>query len=255
MRCAVSASRSECLVTARSSLAALLWDLANAWGKWPNPDEGGLMMKLSWLTAAVTASMLAIAMPATAQDDEDPDALLAASHPVQIEFVQTAGGLTFTDGTLTLTNPSNLTIFFADRPRRFTGHLRNTDFSDYWTAASDGFAADPPNAAVVIGDSPEPPVIVELQSFALADDGALTYSVRVLEGELPASASDVALFIDPVAYVGPRVAFAAGPRGAAAVVRPRPVYRPIVVHPRGAVVVRPRCHASPYYYHDVCRLY
>ncbi|MGR3781804.1 MAG: hypothetical protein ACU0DT_11155, partial [Albimonas sp.] len=74
--------------------------------------------------------------------------------------------------------------------------------------------------------------------------GALVYEVEVLEGEVAESGSDVALFIDPVAYFGPRVRFYAGPRAGVAVVGPR--RRP---------VWRPRCFYSPYYRHDICRTY
>lgn len=243
-------------------------------GPAPSQQEGSNMLLKSFLPAAFALAVVGGVPAALAQVEDNPDPAMENVEPVQVEFVQQAGGLTYSDGRLRLVNPANMTVFFADRPRRFSGHLRNTDFAEYWTAAADGFAADPPNAAVVIAESDAPPVIVELQDFALAADGSLSYAVEVLEGELPAQADDVALFIDPVAYVGPRVGFYAGPRGGAAYVRPRRVYRPVVIHPNGTVVVRPprrhraivvhpsgrvvfrpRCHFSPYYRHDVCRLY
>jgi hypothetical protein len=213
------------------------------------------MFRNAILSAALALSLAGSGTAAYAQASEEDDALLDASEPTQIEFVQQADGLTYANGRLELTKPAPMTVFFADRPRRFTGHMRNSDFANYWTAAADGFGADPPNAAVVIADSDAPPVIVELKSFALGDDGTLSYEVEVLEGDLPAQGANVALFIDPVAYLGPRVGFYAGPRGGVAVVGRRPLYRPLVVHPRGAVIVRPRCRYSPYYGHDVCRLY
>jgi hypothetical protein len=213
------------------------------------------MFRHAILSAALALSLVGTATMAYAQTTEEDDALLDASEPAQVEFVQQAGGLTYANGRLELTQPAQMTVFFADRPRRFTGHMRNSDFAKYWTAAADGFGADPPNAAVVIADSEDPPVIVELKSFKLGDNGTLSYEVDVLEGKLPARAANVALFIDPVAYLGPRVGFYAGRRGGVAVVRRRPLYRPIIVHPRGPVIIRPRCRWSPYYRRDICRLY
>ena len=212
------------------------------------------MFKHAILRAVLALSLAGTGSMALAQANEEDDALLDASEPARIEFVQQAGGMSYANGRLELKQPAQMTVYFADRPRRFTGHMRNSDFAKYWTAAADGFGADPPNAAVVIADSDEPPVIVELKSFKLGDDGTLSYEVDVLDGKLPASAGDVALFIDPVAYLGPRVGFYAG-RRAGVVVRRRPIYRPIIVHPRGPVIIRPRCRYGPYYRHDVCRLY
>ena len=211
------------------------------------------MFRHTLIAAALALPFAGLGTAAFAEASEEDDALLHASQPATIEFVQQAEGMTYADGRLKLTQPAKMTVYFADRPRRFTGHMRNSDFAKYWTAAADSFAADPPNAALVISDSEAAPVIVELKSFSLGDDGALTYDIKVLDGKMPASAGSVALFIDPVAYLGPRVGFYAGPRGG--VVVRRPVYRPIVVHPRGPVIVRPRCIYSPYYRHDVCRLY
>lgn len=195
----------------------------------------------------VGAFAMALAGPALAQSTTTDDKGEAVdTAPSQIEFVQQAAGMSYADGKLTLRDPAALTIFFADRPKRFTGHMPNSEFANYWDAASDSFAKDPPNAAVMVASPDNPPAIVELKSFTLLDSGDIVYEIDVLEGEVPANGEAVALFIDPVAYVGPHVDAVAGPRGAAAVVHPAPVAR---------VVVAPRCHVSPYYAHDVCRVY
>lgn len=202
-------------------------------------------------TAAFVLTLSGAALAQSAPEQSDS----VAATPTQIEFIQQAGGMNYADGKLTLRDPAPLTLFFADRPSRFTGQMRNSDFAKYWDASADGFANDPPNAAVMVSNVDNPPAIVELTSFTLQDSGDIVYEVKVLEGEVPANGEAVALFIDPVAYVGPRVSFYAGPHVAAGVVHPpRP---PVVVHapPPPRVVVRPRCHYSPYYSHDVCRMY
>ena len=118
------------------------------------------MFKHAILRAVLALSLAGTGSMALAQANEEDDALLDASEPARIEFVQQAGGMSYVNGRLELKQPAQMTVYFADRPRRFTGHMRNSDFAKYWTAAADGFGADPPNAAVVIADSDEPPVIL-----------------------------------------------------------------------------------------------
>ena len=43
-------------------------------------------------------------------------------------FVQTAKDIAFRDGVLTLQHVSPVTVFFADRPQRIVGHVRNDFF-------------------------------------------------------------------------------------------------------------------------------
>lgn len=62
-----------------------------------------------------------------------------------------------------------------------------------------GFAADPPNAVISFveaGDKTPEDAIVVLKDPVLESD-ALTYTVEMLEGSLPAKGELVSVFIDP----------------------------------------------------------
>jgi hypothetical protein len=126
-------------------------------------------------------------------------------------FVQTAKGMTFDKATnkLTLEGVSPITIFFTDRPERIAGHMKTTAFVPFWSTGKDSFLSDPPNADVSIleGDKLRQMVVV-LQAPALKSD-ALTYTVKVLQGDVPAKGADVSVFIDiigmpltPLSYAG-----------------------------------------------------
>ena len=126
-------------------------------------------------------------------------------------FVQTAKGMTFDKSTnkLTLEGVSPITIFFTDRPERIAGHMKTTAFVPFWSTGKDSFLSDPPNADVSIleGDKLRQMVVV-LQAPALKGD-ALTYTVKVLQGDVPAKGADVSVFIDiigmpltPLSYAG-----------------------------------------------------
>ena len=122
-------------------------------------------------------------------------------HLEEIEslFVQTAHGLTTTDGTITLKTLSPSTLYFADRPKREVGHMSSEHFVDVWDEGENSFADDPPNAVLSYLDPAHAfaeDTVVVLREPRLAG-GDLTYSVEVLDGTLPKEAGPVALFIDP----------------------------------------------------------
>ncbi len=124
-----------------------------------------------------------------------------ASTPVeeiQALYVQTAGGVTYADGKLTLHSLAPATLFFSDRPDRVTGHVTSEEFVQTWGDGDDSFASNPPNAALsIFGDGQVHDVVVELAEPVLA--GAdLTYRVDVLDGELPANGGPSSLFIDVI---------------------------------------------------------
>ena len=126
---------------------------------------------------------------------------VTGQHLEEIEslFVQTAHGLTTTDGTITLKTLSPSTLYFADRPKREVGHMSSEHFVNVWSEGENSFADDPPNAVVSYldpaHDFPEDTVVV-LRDPRL-EGGDLTYSVEILDGTLPKEAGAVALFIDP----------------------------------------------------------
>ncbi|HEY7319786.1 MAG TPA: hypothetical protein VIE89_19625 [Candidatus Binatia bacterium] len=113
-------------------------------------------------------------------------------------FVQTAKSITFdkSANTITLEGVSPITLFFSDRPERLAGNMKTTSFVPFWSTGKDSFLKDPPNADVSIleGDNLRQ-VVVVLKAPELKGDN-LTYTVKVLQGEMPAKAADVSVFID-----------------------------------------------------------
>ena len=191
-------------------------------------------MKLPFL-AFLAASFLAtgaLAQSAAPSGDGDP---LAGAQPVQVEFIQQAASAAFDGSTLRLVGPAAMTIFKATEPQPISGAVPNADFIEIMTSLSAASSADGPNAILVVAGSDAAPPVVKLGAVRM-DGDAIVYDVTVLEGELPATAEGVALFIDPWIHVGPY----------------RPWVYPRVVVP-GPIVVGPRCHYSPYYYGRVCR--
>ena len=57
-----------------------------------------------------------------------------------------------TTSTLELSDVSDKTIMFSDRPDRIVGSQSTSNFVGNWTMGEDSFAADPPNAALVVYD-------------------------------------------------------------------------------------------------------
>ena len=119
---------------------------------------------------------------------------------IEAMFVQSANGLTSSNGSVTLHGLSRSTLFFADRPERVVGHLHSRKFVDQWGEGENSFAEDPPNAVVSFledGDAVPEEVTIELSDPHLIEE-TLTYKVRVLDGTLPAKAGPCSLFIDPI---------------------------------------------------------
>jgi hypothetical protein len=126
-------------------------------------------------------------------------------------FVQTAKGMTFDKSTnhLNLEGVSSTTLFFSDRPERIAGNMRTTAFVPFWSKGKDSFLSDPPNADIsILEDDKLRQVVAVLQAPALKGD-TLTYTVKVLQGEMPAKGADVSVFIDiigmpmtPFSYAG-----------------------------------------------------
>ncbi len=67
---------------------------------------------------------------------------------IEALFVQSAHGLTSSEGTVTFHGLAHSTLFFADRPQRVVGHLHSRKFVDQWGEGENSFAEDPPNAVV-----------------------------------------------------------------------------------------------------------
>jgi hypothetical protein len=153
----------------------------------------------------------ALAVPAMPLGSVMAQAVKEETKQADFLFVQTAKAMTFDKSTnkLTLEGISSTTLFFSDRPERIAGNMKTTAFVPFWSKGKDSFLSDPPNAdiSIVEGDKLRQ-VVTVLQAPELKSD-ALTYTVKVLQGDMPAKGADVSVFIDiigmpmtPLSYAG-----------------------------------------------------
>ena len=166
-----------------------------------------LFAAAAMMAASATAVRRAVAQSAPAP------APGASPETADFLFVQTAKRMSFDRGRskLTLHDVSPVTILFTDRPERVAANMRTAVFVPFWSAGRNSFLSDPPNAdvSVVEGDQLREAVVV-LRDPAL--QGAnLSYTVRVLEGQMPLRGSDASVFIDvigmpltPLSFAGAR---------------------------------------------------
>ena len=158
-------------------------------------------------TFFASATLLASASalePAVAQNAEP-------AKQADFLFVQTANGMTFdkATNTLTLQGVSPVTVFFTDRPERIAGNMKTSAFVPFWSEGKNSFLSDPPNADISIVEGKTlRQVVAELQTPQLK--GAdLSYTVKILQGDMPEKGAEVSVFIDvigmpltPVSYAG-----------------------------------------------------
>lgn len=123
-------------------------------------------------------------------------------------FMQTAHSGTLSaakaDGTRTLTlkDISPVTVYFAERPDRETGHESTAEFIAEWSMGEDSFETNPPNAALdIIGNDSQSIAIVELMSATYnSATQTLEYEILILDdetaGNIPESFDEAVLFID-----------------------------------------------------------
>ena len=153
----------------------------------------------------------ALAAPAVPLGSAMAQAVKEPAKQADFLFVQTAKSMSFDKSTnkLNLDGVSSTTLFFSDRPERIAGNMKTTAFVPFWSTGKDSFLSDPPNADISIleGDKLRQ-VVAVLQSPVLNGD-TLTYTVKVLQGDMPAKGADVSVFIDiigmpltPFSYAG-----------------------------------------------------
>ena len=142
--------------------------------------------------AAVAATSFVTLKAAVAQPSQ------ADLSSADFLFVQSAKGMNFdkTTNKVTLTGVSPITVFFTDRPERIAGNMKTSAFIPFWSQGKDSFKSNPPNADISLLDGKGmKQVIAELQEPVLNGDD-LSYTVKILQGELPLQAANVAVFID-----------------------------------------------------------
>ena len=123
---------------------------------------------------------------------------IVEADQIEALYVQTAHGIAYQDGKLTLQILAPTTLFFSDRPDRVTGHITSREFVETWDKGPDSFASNPPNAVLsVFHPDAVSDIVVELKDPILAGT-ELTYTVEILDGEMPASGGPVSLFIDVI---------------------------------------------------------
>ena len=127
----------------------------------------------------------------------------------QFLFVQTSAGMRYADGVLTLSDVSPVTVLFSDRPERLAGHMATKDFVPFWSEGEDSFESDPPNADLALLEQGRVDNVVLTLHEPRLEGRDLSYRVKVLEGQPPASGGAAALFIDiigrpltPVSFAG-----------------------------------------------------
>jgi hypothetical protein len=126
-------------------------------------------------------------------------------------FVQTADAMTYHKPTnrLTLWDVGSSTLFFSDRPERVAGNMTTAAFVPFWSKGKDSFLSDPPNADLSILERGELKQVVVVLKDPELNQNQLSYSVEVIDGELPEKGSEVSVFIDiigmpltPLSYAG-----------------------------------------------------
>src|SRR5438270_11371543 len=103
---------------------------------------------------------------------------------IEALFVQSAHGLTTSNGSVTFHGLAHSTLFFADRPQRVVGHLSSRKFVSQWGDGENSFAEDPPNAVVSFledGDATPEEVTVTIRDPQL-DGDTLQYRVVIRDG-------------------------------------------------------------------------
>ena len=156
---------------------------------------------MSGATRALLGLMLAPVLTAGCARTPRPVAP-PGSAGAQLLFVQTARGVSYGAGRLTLHEVGPTTLFFSDRPQRLAGHVSTPRFLADWDRGQDSFAADPPNATLsVFGGRAVSDAVVELSRPRLRGDD-LVYDVRILEGSPPRRGGPASLFIDQIGRLG-----------------------------------------------------
>jgi hypothetical protein len=87
--------------------------------------------------------------------------------------------------------------------------METTAFIPFWSHGKDSFLSDPPNADLSLLEGNNLRQVVVVLKDPVLEGETLTYTVEVVEGNMPASGNDTSVFIDvigmpltPVSYAG-----------------------------------------------------
>jgi len=112
-------------------------------------------------------------------------------------------------GKLSLHGVSPITVFFSDRPERIAGNMKTSAFVPFWSECKNSFLSDPPNADISIVEGGAMRQVVAVLEAPVLKGSTLAYTIKVLQGDMPAKGADVSVFIDvigmpltPLSYAG-----------------------------------------------------
>ena len=153
-------------------------------------------MSCKWVLAAWILTVAACSSAPQTEQAQPAEEAEAEPSNVALLFVQNADGVEFGDGTMKLTGVNPTTLYFSDRPHRMAGHVRLENFL-YTMSQLGTFRDSPPNAVLVmLAEQGIQNVVMVLTERPTLVDDTLSFTIRILDGDPPASASSVSLFID-----------------------------------------------------------
>ena len=119
---------------------------------------------------------------------------------IELLFVQQAQGVLFDNAQLTLVKVNPRTLYFADGPGDTAGYLSFQDFIDLVGEGPDNFSENPPNATMMVfGGEDLQASVMELSTKPRMEGEDMVFaSVKLIQGEPPATGGTVALFIDTI---------------------------------------------------------
>lgn len=131
-------------------------------------------------------------------DKKNDSDLNEGTMEIEVLYVQSAHGMAYDDGVLTLQGVAPTTLLFSDRPERITGHIPSKDFLSSWGEGDNSFAEDPPNAVLSMFTKDEVHDVVVVLRDPVLEGNQWSYNVDILDGEMPASGGASSLFIDTI---------------------------------------------------------
>ncbi|MEM9633726.1 MAG: hypothetical protein AAGA50_20500 [Pseudomonadota bacterium] len=143
-------------------------------------------MKLKRVIAALISYAALAVWPVAAEEGQ-------SGHPVF--FVVTSDQAQATNDRLELSGDVHVT-WAKEHPGREAGTISGSELVKTWQVGPNSFQADPPNAILTgAGSEGRVQAVVELTSSASTNDD-LSFTYKLLHGQIPAQISGASLFID-----------------------------------------------------------